>query len=119
MAFSVTTTVQGAQVIAPVSLTGDEFSISTAIAGGATEVTNTGVIPDSLVEVVIVSDVACTVDCGSNAASTIAANIPMVWCTGCGLTAPFAGSSILSFTIVNSNAEVAGTVKIMGKTSDS
>lgn len=119
MAFSVTTTVQGAQVIAPVSLTGDEFSISTAIAGGATEVTNIGVIPNNIVEVVIVSDVDCTVDCGSNDAAAITADIPLVWCTGCGLTAPFAGSSILSFTIVNSEAEVAGTVKIMGKTSDS
>lgn len=119
MSFTVTTIVQGSQVLAPVSLTGDEVSISTAIAGGATEVTNVGVIPNNIVEVVIVSDVDCTVDCGSNNPASISANIPLVWCTGCGLTAPFAGASILSFTIVNSDAETAGTVKIMFKASDS
>ena len=119
MSFEVSTRIQGQLVIAPVNLTGDEVTIRTAIAGGATEVTNIGVIPNNIIEVVIISDVDCTVDCGTNSASSITGGVPMVWATGCGLTAPFAGASILSFTIVNSEAEVAGTVDIMFKASDS
>lgn len=119
MSFEVSTIIQTQRVSSAVNLTGDEVSIRTAIAGGATEVTNVGVIPNNLIEVVIISDVDCTVDCGTNSASTITGGVPMVWATGCGLTAPFAGASLVSFTIVNSEAEVAGTVDIMFKASDS
>lgn len=119
MAFTVSANVQGQPVLQTVNLTGDEISIRTAIAGGATEITNIGVVPNNVVEVVVMSDVDITVDCGSNSASTITGGVPMVWATGCGLTAPFAGSSVTQFTIVNQEAEVAGTVDIMVKTADS
>lgn len=119
MAYTVSANVQGQPKLAPVNLTGDEISISTAIAGGATETTNVGVVPNTIVEVFIYSTVDCTVDCGSNSAAAISAGVPMVWATGCGLTAPFAGSSVTQFTIVNSDSETAGTVDIMVKTSDS
>lgn len=119
MSFEVVYQVQGQPKTASVNLTGDGVGFDTAIAGGATEVTNIGVIPNNIVEVVIASTVNCTVDCGTNSPSTISASIPMVWCVGCGLTAPFAGSSLASFTIVNSDAETAGTVSIYVKTADS
>lgn len=119
MSFDVGVSIQGQRQTKNVSLAGDEISISTDVAHGATEVTNIGVIPNNIVEVVIISDIACTVDCGSNSASTLTAGVPMVWATGCGLTAPFAGASLTSFTIVSTESETDGTVNIMVKTADS
>lgn len=119
MSFELTTTIQGQRMLSSVSLTGDEIGFPTAIAGGATEVTNIGVVPNNIVEVVISSDVDITVDCGSNDPASITGGVPLVWATGCGLEAPFAGSSVTQFTIVNQEAEVSGTVNIMVKTADS
>ena len=119
MSFSVQYVCQGQQKSPSVSLSGDEISISTAIAAEATEVTNIGVIPNNIAEVVIYSDVDCTVDCGTNSPSTITGGQIMVWSTGCGLTAPFAGASLASFTIVSTDAVNAGTVEIMVKTTNS
>lgn len=119
MSFTVQYVSQGQQKNAPVSLSGDEISISTAVAAEATEVTNIGVIPNNIVEVVIQTDVDITVDCGTNSPSTIAGGEVLVWSTGCGLTAPFAGSSLASFTIVSTDAVNAGTVEIMCKTANS
>jgi len=119
MSFAVQYTCQGQLKQPSVSLTGDEFSFTTTVAFGETEVSNIGAIPNNIVEVIIDSDIACTVDCGTNSPTTIVAGVPLIWCTGCGLTAPFAGASIASFTIVSTEGSGSGEVRIMGKTSNS
>lgn len=119
MAFTVGFNCQGQPALASVNLTGDEFSITTDVAAGATEVTNIGVIPNNIVEIVILADIGGNIDCGTNSPTTFVAGVPLVWCTGCGLTAPFAGAAVVSFTIVSTEGSAAGSVKIMGKTSNS
>lgn len=105
-------TCQGQNKVAAVTFTGDTFSVNHTIAFGATKVSDIGMIPANCTGILIDSDIACTVDCGSNSPLTITAGIPFLWILSDGRSNPFAGASALSFTIVSLEASGSGEVRI-------
>lgn len=119
MSYTMQYVFQGQQQETTVSLAGDPVSIPVTVAPEATEVTNVGVVPDSITQIMITTTVDITVDCGTNSPSTIAGGELLAWSTGCGLAAPFAGASLASFTVVSTDAVDTGTVKILVKTANS
>ena len=116
---SVSTQIAGQRVEETVNLTGDFFGFQTAIAHGATEVTNVGIVPDTLKELVIFARVACTIECGDEDPITLVRGAVLTWHTGCGLDCPFTGAAVTQFTIVSTEASLDSTVDIAFKTTDS
>jgi len=119
MSFTVNYVCQGQQRERLVNETGDYNSLLETVAFGATRVTNQGVVPEDVVELIVDTDIACTIDCGSNSALTLAAGAICHWSLGSGITSPLAGSTLTAFTIVSTEASGSGDVRVAWKTNNS
>lgn len=119
MPFTLSYVCQGQQRERVVNETGDYNSLEETLSFGATRVTNQGVVPEDVVELIVDTDIACTIDCGSNSALTIAAGKICHWSLSSGITSPLAGSTLTAFTIVSTESEGSGDVRIAWKTNNS
>lgn len=119
MSFTLNYVCQGQQRERLVDETGDYNTLVETVAFGATRVTNQGVVPEDVVELIVDTDIAITFDCGSNSALTIAAGKLCHWSLSSGITSPLAGSTLTAFTIVSTESEGSGDVRIAWKTNNS
>lgn len=119
MPFSLTYVCQGVQKTPSINALGDYLSINTTVAHGATKETTSGPKPSALTELIIDTDVACTVNCGEETALTLPAGGLYVWSNKSGVDCYFqTATEVTPFTIVSTEASADGEVRIAWKASE-
>jgi hypothetical protein len=96
--------------------TGDYNGCTTTVPFGATRATTLEVKPDTIRELIIDTDIACTVDFGDADPITLAAGAFYEWHLSSGVPRYFTGSSAIPFTIVSTEGSASGEVRIAFKT---